>query len=76
MSRSFEYLDTEDLVELARRLLGEPVPRRDIGLLGAAAARPQASASTACVADPALRQRRPTVASELKDCRFSAILMI
>ena len=44
MSRSFEYLDTEDLVELARRLLGEPVPLRDIGLLGAAAARPQASA--------------------------------
>ena len=44
MSRSIEYLDTEDLVELARRLLGEPVPLRDIGLLGAAAARPQASA--------------------------------
>lgn len=44
MSRAFEYLDTEDLVELARRLLGEPVPLRDIGLLGAAAARPQASA--------------------------------
>ena len=44
MSRRIEYLDTEDLVELARRLLGEPVPLRDIGLLGAAAARPQASA--------------------------------
>ena len=44
MSRAVEYLDTEDLVELARRLLGEPVPLRDIGLLGAAAARPQASA--------------------------------
>ncbi len=44
MSRAIEYLDTEDLVELARRLLGEPVPLRDIGLLGAAAARPQASA--------------------------------
>lgn len=44
MSSAFEYLDTEDLVELARRLLGEPVPLRDIGLLGAAAARPQASA--------------------------------
>ena len=41
---SFEYLDTEDLLELARRLLGEPPPVRDIGLLGAAAARPQASA--------------------------------
>ncbi len=44
MSRSFEYLDTEDLVEFARRLLGEPVPLRDIGLLGAAAARPKSSA--------------------------------
>ncbi len=44
MSRSIEYLDTEDLVELARLLLGQPVPLRDIGLLGAAAARPQASA--------------------------------
>ena len=44
MSASFEYLDTEDLVELARRLLGDPLPIRDIGLLGAAAARPQASA--------------------------------
>ena len=44
MSRSFEYLDTEDLVELARLLLGEPVPLRDVGLLSAAAARPQASA--------------------------------
>ena len=44
MSRSFEYLDTEDLLELARRLLGEPPPVRDVGLLGAAVARPQASA--------------------------------
>ena len=44
MSPSFEYLDTEDLLELARRMLGEPLPLRDVGLLGAAAARPQASA--------------------------------
>ena len=44
MSGRFEYLDTEDLLELARRLLGEPPPVRDVGLLGAAAARPQASA--------------------------------
>ena len=44
MNADFEYLDTEDLVELARLLLGGPVPVRDIGLLGAAAARPQASA--------------------------------
>ena len=44
MNETFEYLDTEDLVELARRLLGDPPPIRDIGLVGAAAARPQASA--------------------------------
>jgi death-on-curing protein len=40
----FEYLDTEDLVELAAGLLGDPPPVRDLGLLGAAAARPQATA--------------------------------
>ena len=44
MSLSIEHLDAEDLVELARRLLGDPPPVRDLGLLGAAAARPQASA--------------------------------
>ena len=44
MNESVEYLSAEDLVELARRLLGEPPPIRDMGLLGAAAARPQASA--------------------------------
>ena len=42
MSHGIEYLDTEDLLELARRLFGEPPPLRDLGLLGAAAARPQA----------------------------------
>lgn len=40
-SESFEYLDVEDLVDLARMLLGDPPPVRDIGLLGSAAARPQ-----------------------------------
>ena len=44
MSLSIEYLDAEDLVGLARQLLGDPPPIRDLGLLGAAAARPQASA--------------------------------
>lgn len=44
MTRNIEYLDAEDLVELARRLLSDPPPIRDLGLLGAAAARPQASA--------------------------------
>jgi len=36
-----EYLDLDDLLALAGRLLGEPVPVRDMGLLGSAAARPQ-----------------------------------
>ncbi len=44
MNRKIEYLEVEDLVGLARRLLGDPPPIRDLGLLGAAAARPQASA--------------------------------
>ena len=39
-----EYLDLDDLVDLARRLLGDPPPIRDIGLLGSAAARPQTTA--------------------------------
>ncbi|MDQ6727088.1 MAG: type II toxin-antitoxin system death-on-curing family toxin [Actinomycetota bacterium] len=36
-----EYLDVEDLVDLARLLLANPPPIRDVGLLGSAAARPQ-----------------------------------
>ena len=44
MSRPVEYLDLEDLIELARDLLGDPPPVGDIGLLGSAAARPQATA--------------------------------
>jgi death on curing protein len=39
-----EYLDVDDLLALAARLLGDPPPVRDLGLLGAAAARPAASA--------------------------------
>lgn len=39
----FEYLDAEDLVSLATRLLGDPPPLRDVGLLGAAAARPRST---------------------------------
>lgn len=39
-----EYLDTDDLVDLAVALLGDPPPIRDVGLLGSAAARPQATA--------------------------------
>jgi death-on-curing protein len=36
-----EYLVLEDLIYLATRLLGDPPPIRDAGLLGSAAARPQ-----------------------------------
>jgi death-on-curing protein len=35
------FLDIDDVLELARRLLGKPLPIRDIGLLGSAVARPQ-----------------------------------
>lgn len=44
MSDPTEYLDLDDLVDLARALLGNPPPIRDIGLLGSAAARPQTTA--------------------------------
>lgn len=40
---SFEYLDADDLLQLASLLLGDPPPVRDAGLLGSAAARPQAT---------------------------------
>ena len=39
-----EFLDLDDLVELARSLLGDPPPIRDIGLLGSATARPRTTA--------------------------------
>ena len=39
-----EYLDLDDLIDLARTLLGDPPPIRDVGLLGSAAARPQSTA--------------------------------
>lgn len=44
MTDRIEYLDVDDLVTLAVALLGDPPPIRDLGLLAAAAARPQASA--------------------------------
>jgi death-on-curing protein len=40
LAADFEYLDADDLAALAALLLGTPVPLRDAGLLGAAAARP------------------------------------
>ncbi len=44
MSDDTEYLDLDDLIDLARTLLCDPPPIRDIGLLGSAAARPQTTA--------------------------------
>ena len=44
MSQPVEYLDLEDLIDLATGLLGDPPPIRDVGLLGSAAARPQTTA--------------------------------
>jgi death-on-curing protein len=39
--RPVEYLDLEDLLDLATRLLGTAPSIRDVGLLGSAVARPQ-----------------------------------
>jgi death on curing protein len=39
-----EFLDLDDVVDLAVTLLGGPAPIRDIGLLGSAVARPQTTA--------------------------------
>lgn len=41
--RPVEYLDLDDLVDLAEALLGPDPPIRDVGLLGSAVARPQTS---------------------------------
>lgn len=41
MNRPVESLDLEDLIDLVSRLLGDPPPIREIGLLGSAVARPQ-----------------------------------
>jgi death-on-curing protein len=43
VTKPVEYLDREDLVDLARLLLGEPPPIRDMGLLESASARPRTS---------------------------------
>lgn len=44
MSDSVEFLDLDDVIDLAIALLGDPAPIRDIGLLGSAVARPQTTA--------------------------------
>ncbi len=41
--REVAYLDIEDVIALATMLLRDPPSIRDVGLLGSAAARPQAS---------------------------------
>ncbi|MGK2955195.1 MAG: type II toxin-antitoxin system death-on-curing family toxin [Solirubrobacterales bacterium] len=41
MTGPVEFLDLDDVLDLARRLLGDPPPVRDMGLLGSAVARPQ-----------------------------------
>jgi death-on-curing protein len=41
LTRPVEHLDLDDVLALATRLLGDPPPLRDIGLLGSAVARPQ-----------------------------------
>jgi death-on-curing protein len=41
MKPETEFLNLEDVLELCRKLLGDPPPVRDIGLLGSAVARPQ-----------------------------------
>lgn len=44
MSDPVEFLDLDDVVDLAIALLGDSAPIRDIGLLGSAVARPQTTA--------------------------------
>jgi death-on-curing protein len=44
VSDRVEFLDLDDVVDLAIAVLGDPAPIRDIGLLGSAVARPQTTA--------------------------------
>ena len=44
MTDSVEFLELDDIIDLAIRLFGDPPPIRDIGLLGSAAARPRTTA--------------------------------
>ena len=41
MTSPTEFLDLDDVLELCRKLFGDPLPISDIGLLGSAVARPQ-----------------------------------
>lgn len=44
MTALTRFLELDDVVRMATRLLGDPPPIKDLGLLGSAIARPQASA--------------------------------
>ena len=44
MSDHVEFLDLDDVIDLAIAVLGDPAPIRDIGLLGSAVARPRTTA--------------------------------
>lgn len=44
MNEPIEFLDLDDVIDLAILILGNPAPIRDLGLLGAAVARPQTTA--------------------------------
>jgi death-on-curing protein len=44
VSDQVEFLDLDDVVDLAIALVGDPAPIRDVGLLGSAVARPQTTA--------------------------------
>ncbi len=44
MSEPVEFLDLDDVIELAIALFGDPPPIRDVGLVGSAVARPKTSA--------------------------------
>ncbi len=44
MNEPVEFLDLDDVIDLAITLFGDPPPIRDIGLLGSAVARPRTSA--------------------------------
>ena len=44
MNEPVEFVDLDDVIDLAVVLLGDPAPIRDLGLLGSAVARPQTTA--------------------------------
>jgi len=44
MNAGIDYLDLDDVIMIAAVVLGDPVPIRDVGLLGSAVARPQTTA--------------------------------